>query len=310
MTAHAKAQPPMHQTAQQMSLQNWALVILLGLVWGGSYFFGRVAVAEMPPLVLVMYRVGIAALVLHAWLLLRGPSFRLALPHAGSFVILAILNNVIPFSLIFLGQTEIGAGLASVLNATTPFWTAILANLLTADEKLSGRKILGILFGIAGTAIMIGPGLLHGLGGPIWAKFALIGAAFSYGLALIFGRRFRAVPPPIVAAGQLTASSMIMVPLILVVYGFGGVVSFSTEIWAAVVSLAVMSTAFAYLIYFHVLATAGATNASLVTFIVPVSAILLGAVFLQERLESFEFAGMALIAAGLVTIDGRLFRAR
>ncbi|WP_048648111.1 DMT family transporter [Nitratireductor soli] len=306
MTAQAEARP----VTQQMSLQNWALVILLGLVWGGSYFFAGIAVGEMPPLVLVMFRVAIAALLLHLWLLLRGPSFRLALPFAGSFFVLAILNNVIPFSLIFLGQTQIGAGLASVLNATTPFWTAILANLLTADEKLSGRKIVGIAFGIAGTAVMIGPGLMDGLGGPIWAKFALVGAAFSYGLAFIYGRRFRAVPPPVIAAGQLTASSIIMVPLVLALYGAGGLFTFSTGVWAAVIALAVLSTTFAYLIYFHVLATAGATNASLVTFIVPVSAILLGAVFLHERLESFEFAGMALIAVGLVTIDGRLLQKR
>lgn len=294
--------------SRQMSLQDWALLILLGTIWGGSFFFARIAVAEIPPLALVMFRVTIAALVLQVWLALRGPSFRLAFPIAGSFFVLAILNNVIPFSLIFLGQTEIGAGLASVLNATTPFWTVILANMLTADEKLSWTKITGIGFGMAGTAIMIGPGLFAGLGGPIWAKLALVGAGVSYAFAFIFARRFRGVPPPVVATGQLTASTAIMIPLVLLVHGPEGLFEANAGVWAAVIALAVLATAFAYIIYFRILASAGATNTSLVTLIVPASAILLGAIFLKERLELFEIAGVALIALGLVTIDGRLFR--
>ncbi|MEQ9246899.1 MAG: DMT family transporter [Nitratireductor sp.] len=300
------AQAPAQTTAPQMSARNWALLLLLGAVWGGSYFFARIAVGEMPPLMLVMFRVSIAALVLQVFLAVRGPSFRIALPLAGSFFVLALLNNVIPFSLIFMGQTEVGAGLASVLNATTPFWTAILANMLTADEKLTPVKLTGIAFGIAGTGVMIGPGLLNGLGGPLWAKLALIGGAVSYGLAFIYGRRFRGVPPTLVATGQLTASTVIMIPLVLTLYGPGNLFSFSGNIWAAVIGLAVLSTAFAYLIYFRVLASAGATNASLVTFLNPVSAILLGSLVLGERLTPFEIAGMVLIATGLIIIDGRL----
>lgn len=300
------AQAPAQTTAPQMSARNWALLLLLGTLWGGSYFFARIAVSEMPPLMLVMFRVSIAALVLQAFLAVRGPSFRIALPLAGSFFVLALLNNVIPFSLIFMGQTEVGAGLASVLNATTPFWTAILANMLTADEKLTPVKLTGIAFGIAGTGVMIGPGLLNGLGGPLWAKLALIGGAVSYGLAFIYGRRFRGVPPTLVATGQLTASTVIMIPLVLTLYGPGNLFSFSGSIWAAVIGLAVLSTAFAYLIYFRVLASAGATNASLVTFLNPVSAIVLGSLVLGERLAPFEIAGMVLIATGLIIIDGRL----
>jgi len=296
--------------SRQMSLNDWALLLLLGAIWGGSFFFARVAVAEIPPLNLVMFRVAIAALVLQVWLALRGPSFGLAFPMAGSFFILAVLNNVIPFSLMFLGQTQIGAGLASVLNATTPFWTAILAQMLTADEKLSGTRVLGILFGIAGTMVMIGPGLFSGLGGPIWAKLALVGTALSYAFAFIFARRFRDIPPPVIATGQLSASTVIMIPLVLMVHGPEGLFSASVHVWAAVIALAVLATSFAYIIYFQLIASAGATNASLVTLIVPVSAILLGAVFLGERLEAFEIAGIILIGIGLVTIDGRLVRAR
>lgn len=293
-----------------MTLRDWGQLLLLGAIWGGSFFFARIAVAEMHPLVLVLFRVAIAAIALQLYLAIRGPSFRLALPHTGLFFLLAFANNVVPFSLIFAGQTALGAGVASVLNATTPFWTLILANALTSDEKLSWNKLAGIGLGIAGTAVMIGPGLLAGLGGPVWAKFALIGASLSYAVALMIARRFKGVPSPVIATGQLTASTIIMIPVMLLTYGPAGLFSASPPVWAAVFALALLSTAFAYILYFNLVASAGATNASLVTLIVPASAILLGLLFLGERLALFEFCGMALIAFGLVTIDGRLFGRR
>lgn len=291
-----------------MTARDWAQLFLLGAIWGGSFFFARIAVAEIPPLTLVLFRVAIAAIALHLYLLARGPSFKLALPHAASFFLLALLNNVVPFSLIFAGQTVLGAGLASVLNATTPFWTLIVANALTSDEKLSWNRVAGILLGVAGTAVMIGPGLIAGLGGPVWAKFALIGASLSYAFALIVARRFKGVPPAVVATGQLTASTAMMLPVVLFMHGTVGLFDASAPVWTAVLALALVSTAFAYILYFNVIASAGATNASLVTLIVPASAILLGTVFLGERLDLFELAGMALIAFGLITIDGRLLR--
>lgn len=289
-----------------MTLADWSQLVLLGAIWGGSFFFARIAVAEFHPLVLVLLRVAIAAAALHLYLALRGPSFRLALPHAGLFFLLALTNNVIPFSLIFAGQTALGAGLASVLNATTPFWTLLIANAVTSDEKLSWNKLAGIVLGIAGTAVLIGPGMLAGLGGPVWAKCALIGATISYAVALMVARHFKGMPPTVVATGQLTASTVIMVPVVLVTVGSGGLFTAGAPVWAAVLALALLSTAFAYILYFNLIASTGATNASLVTLIVPVSAILLGTTFLGERLEWFEAGGMVLIALGLVTIDGRI----
>ncbi len=288
-----------------MGAKEWGQLLLLGAIWGGSFFFARIAVAEIEPLVLVLFRVAIAAIALQLYLAARGPSFRMALPYAGAFFGLALLNNVIPFSLIFLGQTELGAGLASVLNATTPFWTLIIANLMTNDEKLTRNKLAGILLGIAGTAVMIGPGLFAAMDGPIWAKLALIGATLSYAFALIFARRFRALPPAVVATGQMTASTVIMIPIVLLLHGSSGLFSASLPVWSAVLALALLSTAFAYILFFNLVADAGATNASLVTLIVPVSATLLGAAFLNERMEALEIFGMALIGLGLLTIDGR-----
>ncbi len=291
-----------------MSLRDWGMVLLLGLLWGGSFVFVRVAVMEIAPLVLVLLRVAIAAAALHFYLLLRGPSFKLALPMAGAFVGLALLNNVIPFSLMFIGQTELGAGLASVLNATTPFWTVLLANAFTADEKLTRSKLIGIGLGMLGTVVMIGPGLMSGLGAPVWAKLALVGTALSYACAVIFARRFRSLPAPVVATGQLTVSTAIMIPVVLVTGGDVLLVDVSFEAWTSVLALALVSTAFAYILFFSLVASAGATNTSLVTLIVPVFAILLGAVFLAERLAVFELAGMVLIGLGLIVIDGRFIR--
>ena len=291
-----------------MSAKDWGQLLLLGALWGGSFFFGRIAVAEIPPLALVLYRVSIAALVLHLWLRLRGISFAPVLGQPGAFLCLALLNNVIPFSLVFTGQTEIDAGLASVFYATTPLWTILVANLLTSDEKLTTLKLTGVGIGIAGAAVMIGQGLLANLGGPAWAKFAVIGAAVSYAFAVVYAKRFKAISPTLVATGQLTAATALMLPIVFFLYGPAEIVTSNIPIWMAVLALAILATAFAYILYFNLIASAGATNASLVTLLVPVSAIILGAVFLGERLEPFELTGMILIMASLIILDGRVFR--
>jgi drug/metabolite transporter (DMT)-like permease len=302
--------PATRPAAPTMSTRSWVMLIVLGAIWGGSFFFARVAVLEIPPLNLVLFRVAIAAAALHVYLLAAGPSFRMALPYAASFFGLSLLNNIIPFTLMFAGQTELGAGAASILNATTPFWTMILANLLTADEKFSTPKVVGVGLGIAGAVLMVGPGIVAGLGGPVWAKLALVGTALSYAFAAIFARRFKALPPQIVATGQLTASTIVMVPVVLAWHGPAGLFEASAAAWWAVIGLALLATSVAYILFFSLIRNAGATNASLVTLVVPVSAILLGALFLGERLETFELAGMGLIGFGLLVIDGRLFRRR
>jgi drug/metabolite transporter (DMT)-like permease len=291
-----------------MSANEWVQLHILGFLWGGSFFFARIAVVEIPPLALVLYRVAIAAIVLHLWLRLRGISFAPVLARPGSFVCLAMLNNVLPFSLIFTGQTEIGAGLASVFYATTPLWTVLVANLLTTDEKLSPIKLGGVALGIVGAAVMIRPGLISDFGGPAWAKLAVIGAAISYAFAVVYAKRFKSLSPTVVAAGQLTAATFLMMPIVFVLYSPMEVVAPSISIWMAVLALGVFTTAIAFILYFNLIASAGATNASLVTLLVPVSAIVLGSVFLGERLETFEIAGMILIMSSLLIIDGRIFR--
>lgn len=294
------------KASNSMSASDWAQLLVLGLVWGATFFFARIAVIEIAPLALVLFRVAIAAIALHIYLAVRGISFSVALPYAPALFLLAVLNNVIPFSLIFAGQVHLGAGVAAVLNATTPFWTIVLANVLTADERISWNKIAGVVLGIVGTAVMIGPDAFGALGGPIWPKLALIGASISYAFALMLARRLGTMPPAVLATAQLTCSTIVMTPLVLLVDGQAGMFDVSAHVWAAVVALALLSTAFAYILYFRLIASAGATNASLVTLVVPASAILLGALFLGERLEVAEMAGIALIGLGLLTIDGRI----
>ncbi len=293
------------QTTSQASIpaKVWLMLLLLGALWGGSFFFARIAVKEVPPLWLVFFRVGIAALALHAYLVARGEwqTFRQTpfLPFFG----LGLLNNAIPFSLIFAGQTVLGAGLASILNATTPFLTVIAANFLTRDERATPAKILGTLIGAFGAAVIVGPSVFEKLGAPLWAQVAIIGAAASYAFASVYGKRFRQVPPLVTATGQLTASTILMLPVALVVHGAPAPQLWSAGVWLAVLALALASTAFAYTLFFRILAAAGATVVSLVTLIVPVSAVLLGALFLGERLALNQFLGMAIIGAGLFVLN-------
>ncbi|WP_312858681.1 DMT family transporter [Rhizobium sp. G21] len=284
----------------------WALLILLGLLWGGSFFFARVAVQHVPPLTLALSRFVIAAVALHVYLRGRDGFYDTLRRRAGAFLLLGLLNNAIPHSFIFIGQTHIGAGLASILNATTPVWTVLIAHGLTKDEKLTPRKFAGVVLGLLGAVLLFSPHLGAGADAPLWALALPLLAAVSYGFAAIFSKRFRGVDPTAIAAGQLTASTLIMAPVALIVDQPWSLALPPPGALAAMLALALISTAFAYILFFRIIGLAGATNASLVTLLVPPSAILLGIVFLGERLETIEWAGMAVIATGLVVLDGRL----
>ena len=285
---------------------TWLLLVLLGTLWGGSFFLARIAVEHVPPMTLVLLRVLLAAITLHVYLHGRNGLYRRLLNRWRSFVVLGTLNNAIPFTLIFLGQTEIGAGLAAILNATTPLWTVIIANRLTSDEKMTAQKLTGCLLGLVGTLVLIGPAALSGLGAPIWAQLAIVGAAISYGFAAIYGKKFNDLPPVVTATGQLTASSVVMLPFVLLIDLPWTLPWPPFNVVLAILLLAVVSTSLAYILFFRIVSTSGATNVSIVTLLVPPSAILLGALFLDERLSSEAVLGLLLIAAGLLTIDGRL----
>ncbi|MCP5374033.1 MAG: DMT family transporter [Hyphomicrobiales bacterium] len=291
-----------------MGGREWTLLVLLSVLWGGTFFFVEVALRELPPLTLVFCRVSLAALALV--LLLHARGLRLPADRAtwATFAAMGVLNNLVPFCLIFWGQTRISGGLASILNATTPLWTVVVAHLLTADERLTGHRLAGVALGLAGVVVLIGPGALAGLGTEVWGQVAVVGAALSYAFAGVYGRRFAGRPPLVTAAGQVTATTVMMLPLVLVLDRPWTLAMPGAVTWAAVAGLALASTAVGYVLYFRILAAAGATNLLLVTFLIPVTAILLGALVLGERLDGAQAAGMALIAGGLAAIDGRPLR--
>ncbi|MBF9233347.1 DMT family transporter [Microvirga sp. BT350] len=294
-----------------MAASDWALLTILSVVWGGSFLFVGVAVRELPPLTIVALRVGMAALALRVVLRIMGVSFPRERSIWLAFLGMGILNNAIPFTLIVWGQSHIASGLASILNATTPLFTVIVAHYLTVDERLTGRRLAGVIVGFLGVAVMIGGAAMHALNADIPAQLAVLGAALSYAFASIFGRRFKTmgIPPMATAAGQVTASSAILLPLALLIDQPWTLAMPSTGAILSLAGLALVSTAFAYILYFRLLARAGATNVGLVTFLIPVSAILFGVLLLGETLEPRHLAGMALIGAGLVLIDGRLVSA-
>ena len=297
-----------HMIRTQMNRSDWLILGTLAVIWGGAFFFIGVAVKHVHPLTYVWLRLTIAAAAM--WVFLRFKGQKLGLPASawGSILLLALLNNALPFTLFGWGQTHIASGLASILNATTPIWGVVVAHILTDDERLTPRKIAGVILGFGGVATMIGPSLLSSLGTSALAQLACVTASLSYALAAVWARRFRrqGISPMRVTTGQLTAGALIMLPMSMLIDRPWTYALPPLSAWAAIVALALFCTAFGYVLYFRLIATSGATNALLVTLLVPPVAILLGALFLNETLAPQDFIGLGLIALGLAAIDGRL----
>lgn len=306
--ARADTQPMIRS---QMNGSDWLLMLVLAVIWGGAFFFIGVAVRHVQPLTYVWLRLTIGAAGLWTYLMIRGE--RISLPRQvwGSILLLALLNNALPFALFGWGQTHIASGLASILNATTPIWGVVVAHFLTRDERMSPRKVAGVLLGFGGVATMIGPSLLTNLGTSALAQLACVTASLSYALAAVWARRFKrlGISPFSVTTGQLTAGALVMLPVSMVVDQPWTHAFPPLSAWAAIAALALLCTAFGYVLYFRLIEHAGATNALLVTLLVPPIAILLGGLFLGETLAPQDFAGLALIALGLAAIDGRLLSA-
>jgi len=289
---------------------DWGLLVLLSLLWGGSFLCVGIAVQELPLLTIIALRVSLAALVLWGIALFSGHQLPRGRKTWQAFLALGLLNNVIPFGLIVFGQQTIGAGLAAILNATTPLWTVLIAALFLADERFSKQKLFGVLLGLVGVIVMVGPDSLAGISRNLGAQLAVLGATLSYAFASVFGRRFAAakISPLHTALGQVTASSFILVPLALMIDTPWASALPSQATIFAILGLAVLSTAGGYLLFFNVLERAGATNVSLVTLLIPPSAIAMGMLFLEETLQGIHFIGLALIILGLLSLQGRLFR--
>jgi drug/metabolite transporter (DMT)-like permease len=276
------------------------------MVWGGSFFFAEIALAELDPTAITLLRVGLAVPVLALILRVKGLRIPRSLHAWGAYLVMGALNNAIPFTLIFWGQTRIDSGLASILNGTTAMFAAVVAGLCLKDEPLTARKIGGALLGVLGVAVIMGPEALSGFDPSDLAQLAILGAALSYAFAGVWGRlRLSQYPPLVNAFGMVAGSTALMLPLVLLRDGLPGP-DLSWATWGAVGGLAVLSTALAYVLYFAILVRAGAANLLLVTLLIPPFAIGLGVAFLGEALSLSMVAGFAVIALGFAVTDGRL----
>ena len=296
-------QSGMNTPAPRLSTESWLLIAVLSLPWAGSFIFFRLLAHELPSLTIAGGRVAIAALALYAFLRLRGG--RLTVPWRG-FLVMGLLNNVIPFTLFAWAEMRVSSGTAAILNATAPIFTVLVMHAAGA-ERLTAARVAGVVLGFAGVAVLIGPETLVS-SGDLTAQLACLGGALSYGFTALWGRRLRHVAPLDAAAAQCLCSTAILLPLVLVIDQPWTLAMPSLIAWSSLFGIALISTAAAYVLFFRIVALAGSANVMLVTFLVPVSALAMGALFLGEPILPRSLGGMALIAAGLAAIDGRAWR--
>jgi drug/metabolite transporter (DMT)-like permease len=290
--------------ARRMGAAEWGFLLALTAAWSGIFLLNRFALESLPPLTAVFLRLGLAAPLLIAVVYLQGDRLPATLSAWGAFALMGLLNNALPFTIFLWAQQSIASGLAAIVNATTPFFTVLLAHALTTDERMTGGKIAGVLLGLAGVVVLIGPGAFAGLDRDVVAELVCLLAPISYAFAGLWGRRFRALSPTVAAAGMVTSSALMMAPLALWQDPLWTLAPSTLSI-AAVAAQAAVGTALAYWLYFRILKTAGATNLLLVTLLMPPAALLLGALFAAERFAWSAFGGLGLIFLGLAATDGR-----
>ncbi len=290
---------------RRLSLQGWGLLGLLALIWGGSFTANHTALSQMPVTTVVAARVTGAALVLWAYIAAAGLPVPKTWRFARAAIMLGLFNNIVPFSLIVWGQTHIPSGLAGILNSSTALFSVLVAAAVFPDERLTPRRLIGVVFGLAGVAVVIGPQALTHLDLTSLGQLAILGAGLSYAGAAAYGRQaLKGIRPEVGAAAMLTASALIMVPTALILNGLPPVPQPGPL--AALLYLAVIASAIAYRLFYTVLQQAGAGNLGLVTLLIAPVAVLLGAAFFHEALPPQAFAGLALLTLGMVILDGRL----
>ena len=303
-----------------MPLRYWALIILLGAVWGCSFLFNAILIREISPLWVSAGRVTIGAVI--CWVFFLGT--RKPLPRDWSlypqFLVLGILNYAIPFALFPYAEMTVASSIVGVINGMTPMTTVIVSQLWPGGEKATWNKVIGVLVGLAGAIILASPSFGEGASAQIVGLLAALTATLCYALTLNYARRFKNVDSTVTASASLTGAALVSIPVALlwpVISGvFTGAPTFALDIpvitrietWGALFGIGVFSTSFSFLLVYWLLPKVGATNLSLNTFITPISAILLGVLVLHERFLPVHIAGIIVIFLGLVFIDGRLVK--
>jgi len=293
-----------------ISSRTWAELFLLALIWGGSFLSIRLALDDVPFVTSVAHRVFWAAVILWGYVWMRGLTVPRDVRTWAALIVMGLLNNVIPFSLMAWGQLHIPTGLTSVFNAGTAIFGVVIAALILSDERMTKRKLIGSLIGFFGVATAIGLGSLRNFDISSLAQLAVVGGTISYAFASVWARlRLANLTPQMAAAGMLTGSSLVMVPAAFLIDGMPSF-ALSVTAFGAIAYYVIFATAGAYLLYYRIIAAAGAANAMIVTLLIPPVSIILGALVLDETLSPNVYAGLALLALGLVILDGRLFKRR
>jgi drug/metabolite transporter (DMT)-like permease len=295
-------------TTPKLDATGWGLIAILSVLWGGAFFLIEVSLRSFPPITLVFIRMGFAVPAMWIAMRIMGERLPSDMRIWGLLTLVGALNCALPFTLFFWGQQYLDSGYASILNATTPLWGVITAHFMTADEKATPSRVIGVLAGMAGIIVMVGPDAMKGLSDNLLAQLACLISTIFYSLAAIFGRRLSqgSLTPMAVATGQTMTAALLIVPIMLVVDQPWAMAMPRLDATLAGFALALVSTALAYFLYFRLIDRAGASNAQLVAFLMPILAVILGIAFLGESLSGGQIVGAGLIAIGLVILDGRL----
>ena len=280
-------------------------IVFLAALWGPSFLFIKIAVAEIPPLTLVVGRVGIGAVLIYLVLRLRGRNLPRFGPVWKHFAVMAFFQNALPFALFNWGEQHIDSALAAILNGTTPLFTILLAHIFVEDDRLTMDKLLGVVVGFAGLLTLIAPSLFEGFQATTWGLLAVTLAAASYGIAIVYSRlNLRGLPPLVAPTAQLSLATLYMLPLSLLIEQPFRLPGPSLNAIGSLLALAIFGTAMAFVVYYYVLERTSATNISMVTYLVPIFGVILGVVVLSEQLRWNAYAGCILILLGVMVVNG------
>ena len=295
-------------TIRRARWDDLALLLLLAAIWSSSFMFIKVAVVTVPPLTLAVMRLALASTLLAAYVWRTGVRIRLTSQVLFAFAFVGCFGNALPFTLIGWGEQTVSSGLAAILMGAMPLATLILAHYFTQDEPFQRRRLLGLLIGLTGLAVLVGWDALSDLGGAWIAQMAILSAAVSYAVNTVFTRRNLHIPGPILAAGAISAGTIMLLPLALLLESPWQIQPTSSALWS-IAALGVLSTALATLLYFHLVRAIGATAFSQVNHMIPIMGVLWGALFLGERPGVRELLALTLILVGVWLVNHSARRA-
>lgn len=291
-----------------MNSKDWLMIVCLGTLWGSSFFFIELLLEILSPFLIVYLRVALAAILLLFILFIKQVKVTLNVSLIFNLFIMAMLNNVLPFLLIAYGQQSVTGGLASILNANTSLLTILIAPLLIPSEKLSFNRVSGAIIGIFGVIIAVGYENIFQIYENNLGKYLILLATLSYALASVWAKlRLDGVPALISATGMLTGSAIILTPFAFF-YNFDELANLSFSAFSMSALFAILCSVLAYIIYFKILESAGASNLLVCTVIIPPSAILLNLLFLNQAVSQSEIIGLLIIVVGLIVLDGRYIK--